>query len=93
VAWGRPADAVPVLERALAISKSVDREAVHYCRSFFDLAQAFGQLKKEPQRRRTLAEQARECFRGGGEGKNKADLAEIEKWLAKDVSLASAPGR
>ncbi len=93
VAWGRPADAVPVLERALAISKSVDREAVHYCRSFFDLAQAFGQLKKEPQRRRTLAEQARECFRGGGEGKNKADLAEIEKWLAKDVSRASAPGR
>jgi eukaryotic-like serine/threonine-protein kinase len=83
---GKPADAVLSLERALTIctTHEVDPASLAYTR--FTLARALWDAPatqgRDRPRARILAEQAREAFAALGEGK-KAELAEVEAWLAE----------
>jgi tetratricopeptide (TPR) repeat protein/predicted Ser/Thr protein kinase len=82
----KPADAIPALERALAngtTSKSYSPAAL--ARSRFALAQALWSAPspaRDRPRARTLAEQARDGYATVAT-RRKAELAEVEKWLAK----------
>jgi tetratricopeptide (TPR) repeat protein len=86
VGLAKPADAIPALERALAngtTSKSYSPAAL--ARSRFALAQALWSAPspaRDRPRARTLAEQARDGYATVAT-RRKAELAEVEKWLAK----------
>jgi len=77
----RPADAVPLVERALAIR---EKASVSAPRPRFLLARALWDAPADAGRDRAracLAEQARDALREAGTAEAE-DLAEIEAWLA-----------
>jgi tetratricopeptide (TPR) repeat protein len=78
----RPERAIPPLERALEISEKAKVEPAILGEARFALARALTELRREPNRARALAEQARQAFTIAGAESTK-DLHEVNQWLAK----------
>ena len=80
-ARGQAAQAVPLLERSLAITPRVARDALDLGVRRFALARALWDARGDRQRARELGEQAREgLLAAGAEGQEA--LAAATKWLA-----------
>src|SRR4051812_28326013 len=85
MALGRAREAVPVLERALAMQEAAKGEPVDLAETRASLAEAVWSVSRDRGRARKLAEQARATFaeavaRYGG-GHEERRLREVERWL------------
>lgn len=78
LADGRPADALSLLEQAVALSRERTTPG-HYADAQFALARALQAEGREPERVRVLAEEAAEVYRRLGPLRR--EPAEIAAWL------------
>jgi serine/threonine-protein kinase len=83
----QPEKALPVLERAVAIRKDARMDPGSFFEARFALAQALGELHREPERARRLAVEAREAVVGKSELEN--EVKRIDAWLAKNYRRAN----
>lgn len=79
LAQGRPADAIPMLEKALEIRKHMNSDATFTADTRFSLGRALWETGKDRPRALSLAAKAREVYATHGRTREKAS---VETWLA-----------
>jgi eukaryotic-like serine/threonine-protein kinase len=80
LAQRRPAEAVPLSQRAVEVLATAEAPATELAEARFVLALALSDAGRERARARTLAEQARDAWRNAGPSAT-TQLAEAEGWL------------
>ena len=82
----KPADALPLLERALTLRTTHEIDPALLAKTRFALARALWTTPatqgRDRPRARTLAEQARDAYAALGDA-TKTELAEVQTWLAE----------
>jgi tetratricopeptide (TPR) repeat protein len=86
----QPDDAVPLLERALAIRERTESDASLLGDTRFALARALAEAGREPERARRLARAARDDYARAASLPQK--VAEIDGWLARTPGARRPPG-
>ena len=82
VALGRPEEAIPILERALALRETTPDVHSEIAESRFALARALWIAKADRARSLRLAKRARDAYAAIGDGMEE-ELAEVKAWLAE----------
>jgi tetratricopeptide (TPR) repeat protein/tRNA A-37 threonylcarbamoyl transferase component Bud32 len=78
---GRPAEALPLAERARALLEGHDASPAKLAEARFALARALMATGTDPQRALALARQARDAMQTASGSLSLIDLADIESWL------------